>query len=61
MKLILTGTIIAVILVVWWGIGLLNGTFGYESEYTDYTLIVGLQAVLIMALIGIFIITNRRE
>ena len=61
MKLILTGTIIAVILVVWWGIGLLNGTFGYELEYTDYTLIVGLQAVLMLALIGIFIITNRRE
>jgi len=60
-KLILTGTIIAVILVVWWGIGLLYGTFGYESEYTDYTLIVGLQAVLMLALIGIFIITNKEK
>jgi len=65
MKLILAGTGLLMVLIVWWGISLVNGSFCYQmdikgfTEYTDYTLIMGLQGVLILILIGIFILVNK--
>ena len=67
MKLILTGLGILMVLIVWWGIGVFNGSFYYQMaiigwmEYDDYTLIGALQAILVLALIGILLIRINCE
>jgi len=59
LRLSLIGLGILIILIIWWGISIANGSFYYQEEYNDYTLMVGLQAVLLLIMIGIFIFVNK--
>jgi len=61
MKLTLIGLSILIVLVVCWGIGVWDGSFYYQEEYDDYTLIIGIQAILLLFMLGIFILVDKDD